>query len=447
MDRADQRSTERQDLVTHDSAVSADVANPGPPRLSPRVVALLYWVSMTFSAGTQALYSFLPVVGREIGIPDRFVAMAGSVAAVLWFFCAPIWSSASDRIGRKPIIVIGCIGFVVGILASAVSVLAGMKGWISAGMCMAGIMASRCMFGGFALAANPASQAYIADHTDAQSRTRTLSLMSSGQGLGAILGPAVAPLLLLPFLGVSGPIFVFTGIGIATLIAVLFVVPHASPARAVKRAPTSIWQKLGLKGGFWTDPQVGPFVWFALLIGAVGVINSQVIGFMIIDLTGLPPVRAQPLAAMVMMSGALATLGAQSMLIPLLRLRPNQLLWAGVAFELIGNGLLLAARNVPVAGVGFALACLGLAFARPGFTAGASLAVSRDRQGEIAGSIASASIVGLIFAPVIVVGFYEKWRPAPYAINLVLLVLILGFLAATPALRRAGEYGASDNSR
>ncbi|MDP3172873.1 MAG: MFS transporter, partial [Phenylobacterium sp.] len=87
---------------------------------------------------------------------------------------------------------------------------------------------------------------------------------------------------------------------------------------------------------------------------------------------------------------------------------------------------------------GFALASLGYAFIRPGVTAGASLAASDARQGEVAGVIASSGIAGVIFAPVIALSIYQYWRDGPYLINALALVAILVFVRAKAPLRNAG---------
>jgi hypothetical protein len=62
--------------------------------------------------------------------------------------------------------------------------------------------------------------------------------------------------------------------------------------------------------------------------------------------------------------------------------------------------------------LGFALASLGFGLFRPGFTTGASLAVSRHEQGDVAGKIASINGAAYIFAPAIGVALFNWWEPA-----------------------------------
>ena len=66
--------------------------------------------------------------------------------------------------------------------------------------------------------------------------------------------------------------------------------------------------------------------------------------------------------------------------------------------------------------VGFSLASLGFGFTRPGFTGGASLAVSLGEQGAIAGIITSANGVSYIAAPTIAMLIYQLDPTLPSAL-------------------------------
>ncbi|MFZ1477213.1 MAG: MFS transporter, partial [Sphingorhabdus sp.] len=64
--------------------------------------------------------------------------------------------------------------------------------------------------------------------------------------------------------------------------------------------------------------------------------------------------------------------------------------------------------------LGFALASLGFGLFRPGFTTGASLAVRRHEQGDVAGKIASINGAAYIVAPAIGVALFNLWEPASF---------------------------------
>jgi len=76
--------------------------------------------------------------------------------------------------------------------------------------------------------------------------------------------------------------------------------------------------------------------------------------------------------------------------------------------------------------VAFALASAGFGFARPGYTAGSSLAVGPELQGSVAGRVTSINGASFVLGPSIGIGMYEIWRPLPYlaaaAMSLVLML-------------------------
>jgi predicted MFS family arabinose efflux permease len=90
-----------------------------------------------------------------------------------------------------------------------------------------------------------------------------------------------------------------------------------------------------------------------------------------------------------MMFGAVAGLLAQWGLIRMFEMTPRQLLRWGVGCAAVGNLLVALAPDYYTVVAGYALASLGFGFARPGFTAGSSLAVGWKDQARVAGAIAA----------------------------------------------------------
>ena len=107
-------------------AQPAPDSKPDSQTLPPRDFAIVFVVLMAVAAGNSGLQSVLPAIGREIGIYDWAVAGIFSLSALLWPVSAPIWARASDRRGRKPLILFGLGGFVVSMTGCALVVLAGL---------------------------------------------------------------------------------------------------------------------------------------------------------------------------------------------------------------------------------------------------------------------------------------------------------------------------------
>ena len=96
----------------------------------------------------------------------------------------------------------------------------------------------------------------------------------------------------------------------------------------------------------------------------------------------------------------------------------------------------------------FALMMSGLGFGmlRPGFAAAASLAVSQDEQGAIAGLTGGASAAGFIFAPLVGNLLYSWSRPMPYALGAILLIGLLIYVLNNKRLKTAVVQGLSEDS-
>ena len=83
---------------------------------------------------------------------------------------------------------------------------------------------------------------------------------------------------------------------------------------------------------------------------------------------------------------------------------------------------------------------LGYGLARPGFTAGASLAVTRAEQGGVAGAVTSINGSCFIFAPAIGIGLYQFGHTLTYWLGAVGLACLAVYAFTQPALgREPGE--------
>ena len=67
--------------------------------LSRERFGLLFAVMLVAAAGNTAMQSLMPAIGRELRIPDLWVAAAFSLSAVAWVVAAPHWGRLSDRRG------------------------------------------------------------------------------------------------------------------------------------------------------------------------------------------------------------------------------------------------------------------------------------------------------------------------------------------------------------
>ena len=396
--------------------------------------AILFSVSLIAAAGNMALQSVLPAIGREFQLSDTLVAGAFAISALMWTIASPFWARLSDTLGRKRVMMIGLAGFVVSMSGFGLAATSGLEQWLGAILAFVLMGVARTIYGVFGSAAPIASQAYVADRTSPEQRTQAMSLLASAQGLGTVIGPALAPFFVLPLVGLAGPMYAFALFGVVVLV----VVWRKLPSGEVVRIPSPSGHRGDAGKGLWKDPRVRGYLLYGLFVTGAQAANISVLGFHIIDelsATGIAVRDAQPFIGIAMLAGAAATLMAQWGLIPLLKLQPADLMRWGAALALAGNLMSIAAPGYYGVVVGFAGVSMGISFARPGFTAGSSLSVKPHEQGAIAGLMMSLAGLSFLAPPVIGVALYELAEPAPFIANAVLLAAATALCFINPRLR------------
>jgi hypothetical protein len=247
-------------------------------------------------------------------------------------------------------------------------------------------------------------------------------------------------LFVLPVVGLAGPLFAFTLIGLIVLTSVLRWLPNDRYGRRVGRGaamsyPSIASQPTGASVVAATSPKTKRLEWNdqrirSWIVAGVGAGHAQAatltcVGFFVIDRLSLEPQGSETSIAIVMMAGASATLAAQWGLIPRLGLSPKALITYGALIAAIGLLGTTLSHDLYGITLSYAIASLGFGFTRPGFTGGASLAVPLGDQGAVAGVITSANGIAYVAAPGLGMALYLVNPNLPFEISAALLVLLV----------------------
>jgi DHA1 family tetracycline resistance protein-like MFS transporter len=128
--------------------------------------------------GFGLIIPLLPFYAESLGATGFTVGMLSTSFSLMQFIFAPIWGRMSDRVGRRPIILIGLFGSFLSYLAFAsVSTLP--------------LLFVARIFAGIAGANIPTAQAVMADLTTPENRAKGMGLFGAAFGLGFIFGPAI----------------------------------------------------------------------------------------------------------------------------------------------------------------------------------------------------------------------------------------------------------------
>lgn len=444
---------ETEPELRKDSTALHSGDDSGHKPISSERMALLFMVMLVTAAGNTAMQSVMPSIGTALKVNDVWISLAYSWSALLWVVCAPIWARRSDKRGRKSMMALGLTGFVVSMVLCGVALWAGLSGTITAFWALIFFAAARSLFGGFGSAAPPAVQAYVASRTARSERTKALSLIASSFGVGTVIGPALAPLMILPFMGIglTGPFICFALLALVVLLMLRWRLPNDEPQFPARGQAYDAPYASGSGGApsdgeadhhevesgeepprlKWFEPRLRHWVIAGLVGGHAQAMVLGISGFLVLDRMGLrdtPADGAGPVG-IVLMCGAIATLLAQWGLIPRFDLGPRAATLSGISVAVFGIAILGGAQELHTIALGYSIASLGFGLFRPGTTSGTSLAVTRAEQGQASGIVASVAGASFIYAPALGVWLYNinDWLGFGLIIVLCLAVLALGW--------------------
>ncbi len=392
---------------------------------------------MMTTIGLTGLASVMPTIGREIGIPDPLVATILSLSGILFSVCAPFWARASDRYGRKPLMMLGISGFLISMAACALVVSVGMAQIGTPMLIFWAFLMARGLFGLLGSAGTPATQAYVAENTSQEARTRTMASLAGASSMGTVLGPVLAPLLILTPLGLAGPMAGFAAMSCVILLMVWRFLPESDhkpdkPLPPKQDDAGNIAQAKPL----WRDPRFAPFLLYALAVYVCSAAQAQTLGFMVIDKLQIDPIAAQRYIAGAMIAGACAGIFAQWVIVRLFDMAPHTLMLWGAGVAAAGNLINAVQPSYTAVVVGYAMASLGFGLGRPGYSAGSSLSLERHEQARGAGAIAALAGVAAMTNPLFV-WLYGTANWAPFAICALVMAGMAIFAFTNQALTNA----------
>ncbi|MGE3342786.1 MAG: TCR/Tet family MFS transporter [Vicinamibacterales bacterium] len=195
--------------------------------------AAIAFIFITVVLDILALGIVIPVLpvlveeflGGDTARAATVFGLFGTVWALMQFVCAPVLGSLSDRFGRRPVILLSCLGLGLDYVLMA---LAPTITWLFVGRVLSGVTSAS-----FATAG-----AYIADVTPPERRAAGFGMIGAAFGVGFVLGPALGGVL-----GAVDPRLPFWVAGALALLNAgygYFVLPESLPVE--QRKPFS-WRR------------------------------------------------------------------------------------------------------------------------------------------------------------------------------------------------------------
>ncbi|MDF9410562.1 MFS transporter [Brevibacillus laterosporus] len=355
---------------------------------------------------------------REMGLDEMHAGWIISASALILLLGAPIWGKQSDRFGRKPIMIIGLVGFTFSLVLFAWLSWIGLQGRTELTLLFILLLLSRMLFGLFFPAMTSSGQALMADLTSLNERSAGMAMIGAASGIGFLIGPAMGAAL--SGIHLLFPIVVAAVLSLFAALMVYVRIPRFIPKSSGKR------NKLNLR-----KPGIRPYLLIALCMMSAIVMLQVTAGFYVQDKFGL---NSKDTALWVGIS--LFCVGFMMALVQIVVIRkrffmPRTLLRIGL--PILGGGLLLLVfiNNLFSFVLAFLLLGVGGGFAMPGYTAGVSLASGEEEQGAAAGLTTAATGVGSFVAPIAGTALYRIQPEAPYWVGFLVVALLTIYVWST----------------
>ncbi|HWP41602.1 MAG TPA: MFS transporter [Blastocatellia bacterium] len=157
----------------------------------------------------------LPLYAARFGASPTVIGLLLSVYSVMQFIFAPVLGRLSDRVGRRPVLLVSMIGTSFGFM------LMGLAGSLE-------LLFLARIIDGITGANISTAQAYIADVTPPEQRSRGMGLIGAAFGLGFIVGPAIGGVM--SQVSLAAPFYFAAGLAAANAVALSFLLPESLSA-------------------------------------------------------------------------------------------------------------------------------------------------------------------------------------------------------------------------
>jgi len=344
--------------------------------------------------GFGIIIPLLPFYAESFHASAFAIGLLGTSFSLMQFLFSPVWGRWSDRVGRKPIILVGLMGSCLSYLGLALSTSLAM------------LFVARIV-GGIAGAHIPTAQAYIADVTTPENRARGMGMVGAAFGLGFIFGPAIGGVL--TRFGPATPMWFASVLCLTNFIAAWFLLPESRTAdastkslgrmEAFRHAATQPTLLLLLSLFFLVTLAFSGFeATFAIFSEAKFGFTASTIGF-VFAFIGVVLATVQGVLV-----GRVVKVISERRLIPL-----------AIFAIALGIGLIPFVWNVPTLLVALGVLAIGMGFNNPSLTSMVSRLADPNDQGGILGLASSLGSLGRVLGPALGGYLYDAYgMTTPY---------------------------------
>jgi DHA1 family multidrug resistance protein-like MFS transporter len=362
--------------------------------------------------GFGMVMPIMPFYIESMGASATELGLLVAISPFIQLIASPLWGSVSDRRGRKPVLVVGLLGYGISMLLFGLST----ELWM--------LFVARGVGALLSAATMPTTMAYIGDSTSEQDRGGGMGALGAAMGLGMVLGPALGGLL--GSASLSTPFFLTAAVCLLTLLLVLLFLPESLPAEDRRQTATRAKPSVQLRE-LW-DALSGPLGALLLMAFLVsfGLTNFQgIFGYYALKKLGYGTEEVGWILTVVGLVSALT----QGVLTGPLTKRWGEaaVIKATLLASAVTFGLLLTANNLATVLLTTGLFTVPNALLRPAVISLTSKHAGA-RQGTAMGLNNSFNSLGRVIGPIWAGFAFDRNYNLPYLSGAV--IMFAGFLAS-----------------
>jgi len=375
--------------------------------------------------GLGVVIPVMPFYVQSFGVSPLFVTLLFSVFALFSFFSSPLLGALSDRVGRRPILLLS-------ILSTAI-------GWfIFAGAKAVWVLFLARIIDGLAAGNFPIAQSYLVDIARTpKERAANMGVIGATFGIGFIIGPALGGVLSAH--SHSLPFYFVGALATLNVIGAFFFLPETKKFSEEPKPKISLNPLKPLVGALKDlDLRSRYFTWFLFNLAAA--MQQSVFALYLNDIFGF---KAAVVGYVMTFTGITMVVN-QGFLLKnfwLKNFKESSLeIWMFLFFAL--GYVMLASHNLIIFFLGLLPMILGQSVLRVVMSSRSAGIAGPKRRGEVMGVMSSVQSLAAIVGPLGAGAIYLYSKSLPFL--LAAIVLVIGFLVVKYICKSYGDVHDDD---
>ncbi|HSG16480.1 MAG TPA: MFS transporter [Anaerolineae bacterium] len=295
-------------------------------------VLILAFTLVVVMLGYGMVIPIIPFYVEEMGAGGMELGLLVACYALMRLIFGPMWGSLSDRVGRKPVLMVGVFGYAITMFFFGLAT----QLWM--------LFVARIVSGLLSSATSPTTLAYISDSTTEEDRGGGMGILGAAIGLGTILGPGLGGCLSGDSL--ARPFFLAAALSLVAVALIYLLLPESLPPQK-RRSITLTLSDFSARRGSVTKERANEL--WAALTGPIGVLLLLaflvtcgvttfygIFGLYVLERFGYGPAEV---GTMLMVMGLVSAVAQGALCGPLIRRRGE--LWLIRASLGVGGGSFL----------------------------------------------------------------------------------------------------------